>query len=498
VRHILALGCSLSVSVSIAACAPRLPEGEATGGGGGPPEVELTIVPDAPASAAPPVLWLRLEGAARAAADDDPVLVRGTLGKASLEDLANGSPSDSLKERMIAATIVRDGDDVLLLPDAELEDGAHTVGLGALGASWPLVVTRGEAAVLDRVWPPHGRSSSTALAIFCGAAALPPIDQAATLAPDGPAGRLVRGSPLGAARSCIRFAPDAASSSGSAQSLHAPPAIDAGSGRIYLDPAPFALSPGEPEPIDVVACEEGEVAFGPGCARVMDDRLRVRAPEAPVFWAVSGEGVDRALTTTDGAAFTVRGLVPDSEVMLTVEVVGASGAFGGARHTIHTTPPLSHVVITEVYADAVGPEPSSEWVEIQNDGLAPAELSGMVLVDIGGETVLPEAVLAPGQIALVVGDDFVGDGEYDVAPAPGTMLVHVPRVGKNGLGNQGEPLKLVDATGAVVSRFPAMPKPKTGKSIARTSLDAEDSDAGAFYVSDPPTPGAGNVAQGGR
>ena len=418
-------------------------------------------------------------------------MVEGSLGTESLTDLANGTPSDALTKRTIPTTTFRDGDDLVVVPEQRLQPGLHTVAIPSLAETWPFTVTKEGASVLEREWPPHGRTAASALAMYCGTVKLAPLDEPATLEPDGPEGRFVMGTPLGAARRCVRFAPKTESAS-AAGVLHAPPALGDAASRVYLDPSPIALSVGEPAPTDLVACEEGEVPFGPGCATVMDDRVRIRTPEAPVFWAVSAPGIDFARTTKDSETFTVRGLAPSTDSKLTVEIVGLEGAFSGYSRTVHTSAPTSHVVITEVYADAIGPEPASEWVEIQNDGLAPATLDGLILRDIGGDTALPAETLAPQQIALVVGDDFVGDGEYDVPPAPGTLLLRVPRVGKNGLGNQGEPLKLVDAAGTVVSAFPASPKPKSGQSVARVSLDAEDGDASSFRLSDPPTPGAPN------
>jgi hypothetical protein len=482
---------SIPLVVVLSGCAPDLPkpDGEAPSA-----PVELGIVPEAPLDAAPPVLWLRLRGAGEAGIPgDDAVLAEGKLGPSSLDDLAAGQPSDALLERLVPSTVLVDGEDLVLIPHAALPDGRYAVGATNAGLAWELSVHASGARVLERVWPPHGRSASSWVAVYCGADPLGPIDEPVVLVPAGPTGRLVRGTPSGAARSCVRFLPERVSGVSASAVMHVPPAIGADAERVYLDPFPIALAPGEPMPTDLVACEVGEIALGPGCARVMDDRALVRTPEAPVFWAIRGDGVDAVESTRNGATFTLRGLTPSSSVPVTVESLGLEGVFVSTAIVLRTAPPMPHAVITEVYADAVGPEPASEWVELVNDGLAPLSLAGFTLGDIGGETLLPEAVLAPGQLALVVGEDFVGDGEYDVAPAPGTLLVRVPRVGKNGLGNQGEPLKLVDPSGVVLSRFPAEPKPKSGKSVARVTPDAADTSDSGFFIADPPTPGAPNA-----
>ncbi len=476
--------------VSLTGCAPDLPTPDVDASAA----VELAIVPDAPPDAAPPVLWLRLIGAAGAGIPvEDPVLAEGKLGPTSLDDLAAGEPSDALLERLVPSTVLVDGDDLLVLPHSVLSDGRYAVGAASAGLSWELAVRVDGARVLERVWPPHGRSASSWVSVYCGEAPLVPIDEAVTLEPGGPVGRIVRGSPGGAASACVRFVPEAVGHVAAGAVLHPPPSVGEAHARAYLDPFPIALAPGEPTPTDVVACEPGEVVFGPGCARVLDDRVVVRAPEAPVFWAMRGEGLDAVRSTSAGDTFSVRGLAPSSRLEITLETLGLEGAFVRSALVLHTAPPMPHGVINEVYADAIGPEPASEWVELMNDGLAPLSLAGFHLADIGGETPLPPVVLAPGQLALVVREDFSADGEYDVPPAPDTLLIRVATLGKSGLGNQGEPLKLVDPDGVVVSRFPASPKPKSGKSVARQSPDADDTSESAFYLADPPTPGAWNA-----
>ena len=79
-------------------------------------------------------------------------------------------------------------------------------------------------------------------------------------------------------------------------------------------------------------------------------------------------------------------------------------------------------------------------------------------------------------------------------PAPGTLLLRVPKLGKDGLKNGGEPLELVAPDGAVLSRAPALPKPQAGESLARVAPAAPDGDPTSFTTA-APTPGAPNSAQ---
>src|SRR5262249_38977375 len=109
--------------------------------------------------------------------------------------------------------------------------------------------------------------------------------------------------------------------------------------------------------------------------------------------------------------------------------------------------------------------------------------------DIGGKTALPAATLPPGAFALVVNEAFVEDDDIDPRPAKGTLLLRVPKLGNDGLKNEGEPLKLLGPSGAILSRFPAVPKVKPGQSAPRIAPSAPDGDAASFAIG-APTPGA--------
>ncbi|MEO7329486.1 MAG: hypothetical protein ABI193_12960, partial [Minicystis sp.] len=104
---------------------------------------------------------------------------------------------------------------------------------------------------------------------------------------------------------------------------------------------------------------------------------------------------------------------------------------------------------------------------------------------------LPPAWLAPGAFALIVNDGFVEDDGYDPPPGPDTLIVHVPKLGHVGLTNAGEPLLLRDPAGAVVSRFPAGPKPKAGLSLSRRSPETPDLSPAGFART-VPSPGVPN------
>jgi hypothetical protein len=132
-------------------------------------------------------------------------------------------------------------------------------------------------------------------------------------------------------------------------------------------------------------------------------------------------------------------------------------------------------------------------VEIVNDGTVPVDLGGYVLlVDGTAATPLPEGTLSPGGFALIVNEAFSSADGLDPSPAPGTLILTVPKLGKSGLTEAGEPLSLLDGTGAAVSSFPATPKPKKGWSVDRRSPTAPDGVAASFGLAKP-SPGRKNL-----
>jgi hypothetical protein len=257
-----------------------------------------------------------------------------------------------------------------------------------------------------------------------------------------------------------------------------------------LEPAllwPYAHVP-EPE---AMACDPLEVRFGPGCATVEDDRIVVRAPEGPVLWTIDGGAETHVRRSRAEQSFVIRPMPLDAHFRWTV--LDESGRHTEDEVIVHPAPPRAHVVINEVMANPAGVERAQEWVELFNDGLSPVVIAGYGLETGGGTAILPAGVLAPGAFALVVTDAYVEDDGVDPVAAPGTLIVRVPALGRDGLSNDGERLALRDADGAVLSTFPPL-KSKSGVSNARIAPDAPDPNADSFAPSanGSATPGAPN------
>src|SRR5581483_4159874 len=161
---------------------------------------------------------------------------------------------------------------------------------------------------------------------------------------------------------------------------------------------------------------------------------------------------------------------------------------------VTTLPAQPHLVVNEVLANPNGPDRTSEWVELFNDGTTDVDVTGWSLEDAARGSLLPRGTLPPGGYALVVQQGYDAASRADVPPASGTLILRVPELGGAGLSNNGEALRLRDAAGAVVSQFPALAATKPGVSMARREPRAADDDPTAFGPSAAPgaSPGAAN------
>jgi hypothetical protein len=216
----------------------------------------------------------------------------------------------------------------------------------------------------------------------------------------------------------------------------------------------------------VEPCRGDELPIEHGCVQVQDDRIIVRPTTADTLWFVTG-AAQGWFVSEQGEPGVIRGLLPNAEAALDVFVFESSGVNTRAALEVHTQAVNYHVVINEVFPDPHGPEPQGEWIEVYNDSANVAQLGDMALEDEGGKVELPPVQLAPFGYALLVNDTYERTAELDVVPDEDVFLIRLPTLGKSGLANQGETLRLVHNSGMVVSTFPASPKPKAGVSVAR-------------------------------
>jgi hypothetical protein len=492
--HALTLVLALVPALLALGCRPDLGRstGAAGGGGaGGAGAIELVLEPDAPADAAPLALRIRIRGAAL-----DPTavwLVAGEVGPGHLRQLAAGDPSNALAERIVPASAWLAGGELVLAPHGRLAPAeAYAVALADRATTRTIVTAAaddgGEALV--RTWPPVDALAAVARAVLCGPRDLPPIERGITLDPAGVDATVARGAASsGAGRRCVRLVAPSPVPAG--EPLLPPPSITAGGVDLALDPTPLVVGDGAAPPTAPIACDGSEVRFGPGCARVADDRAIVRTPDAPTLWVVSGAGVDQVTATAASEPFVVRSLPPSTALTLEVSATDVAGREAVGSVSVHTGAPGPHPILNEILADPVAPDATAEWIEIVNDGAAPAALGGLRILDVGGEIPLPAVDLAPGAFALVVDADWTPDPALDAVPPPGALVIRVPQLGRGGLANAGELLRLVDDGGAVISAVAPLASKEAGVSIARREPWLADTPSS--FAPGTPTPGAANV-----
>ncbi len=242
-----------------------------------------------------------------------------------------------------------------------------------------------------------------------------------------------------------------------------------------------------------LACGLDEVAQGPLCLWIDDRSISLRALAGAPVRAFLEAGARRSGAVAPRGEITLRldGLTPDADHSLRLVLEGPSGATFVEALDVHTEPILPPVTITEVRADARGPEPRQEYVELLNSGAVPVPLEGWSLsdrVDREGDVLGAVTPLPPGGRALLVASSF--DPEHpDDPPVPeGIPLLRIEgSLGSGGLANAGEPLYLRDAAGRRVSFVPAMPAP--GPGICWVRRDTARTGAPSDFYAAPCTPG---------
>ncbi|MEO6599022.1 MAG: lamin tail domain-containing protein [Polyangiaceae bacterium] len=462
----------------LVACGPPVPEPEASGVS--PPTVHFE--PSADAMQVSNVSHIHVSGSSARSL----FLFQGTLSSYYLGKLKAEPLPDTLLARQVPLVSWRTDSELVAAPLQVLSVGQYSLAAETGLISEFKVST--SLPVLSRLWPPASGNASLRFAIFCSnAAAIPSMSSSEPLSLE-PRHLSVQLAPgvddAGTfADRCLHFSSDAPLESG--ESLISAPVV----GAWALAPALFSGS--DHAAVKALACNAEESVFGLGCVSAADDRALVRTPDAPLLWVVHTEQDSLVRVTEPGAPLVVRGLAPGTAEHLWGMVRDESATMQDFEVTLHTAPARERPILNEALADALGPEPQSEWVELFNDGTLAVDLAQYTFQDGGGRTPLPHAVLAPKSYALLVREDYSPNGS-DEPPAASALLVRVPTLGKSGLSNSGERLALVDAAGRELSVLPAL-SGKPGQSLARRTPASPDDDPVSFSFATP-TPGAPNSA----
>lgn len=449
---------TLSAAASCAACG-----GPSLDSPVPPPPVVVSFEPAAVQDAVPSVFRARLEGGAERG---EPWLLKDELSDYFERALRRGELPETLGARAVPLRYWREGSDWLVQPLTPLEPGAsYSLALRGLGQVTLLRAAAGSPP-LTRFFPVAGRPKHR-FALMCG---LPqPIQQSAlVLQPRSIPLRISSGTHGSPAEGCIGLHVEAPL----VEPVVAPPFL----GAELLEPSPFLpeAQPASPAPS---TCPGGQLAFG-ACLETLDDRLLVTQLNGDALWLVSEPQTTKVAAVAFAPTVLLRGLAPSTEIFLSGEVVTSSGSVSSVELHLTTQPERSHVLLNEVLANAAGPEPASEWVELVNDSERPASLAGLWLEDATGHVALPPQQLAPGEFALLVGSGFQPSG-LDVPLPAAARVIELGSLGQRGLSNSGEALMLVGPSG-VVSRFPALAAPHAGRSLARRSFDAVDDQSLSF------------------
>ena len=452
---------------------------------GGGERVRVTLSDGAALDQAPSVFRLRLEPAP--AVLDDLVLFQDELSSYYRGRIAAGELPDSLLERRVPMLAWSASPSEAFAQPSHVLARGTTYSLALMGQAVLARIILGgdEAPVLERRWPREAGGAFGGVYCLTPAYALAPFS--VVLAPDAVPASFV---PLEFVPECAELGVPGELWMSGAPGVRVPPPS---AGGVLIDPAPLVALENL-DPLTSATCAEPCVALGPGCLCAEDDRALIRGPSAPAFWVLNLEGRAFEGETALELPLVVPELTPLTSYSLSGNVFDRAGRATQVAAQFQTRAAQPRLVINEVYANAAGPEPEQEWVELVNAGTLSTTLGGYVLEDVGGAAILPDIELEANAYAVVVNQSYAPEPDYDLVPLETSVLVVVERLGKSGLSNEGEALRLSGPDGAVVSRFPSLRAPEPGVSAARLTPWADDGAPDAFAPHGAPgaSPGAPN------
>lgn len=454
----------------------------------------LSLDPVAPLDSCPQVVELRIvppQGGAKGARVPGQIaLVEGTVSAVSLGKYQDGEVTEALLERIVPSRILEGDQVVRVRPE----------GILAIGQTYSVISDEGLLGTLRvrpasdptywaRLWPPSESLYFAEQVLYCGGGAAPSDDGTALFPP--PASAQVRSGLDDDGlldEHCLRIVPKA--------EVRGPWLPPVRLGGVAFEPTPVQGGDVLP-PVAAAECAEDESVFGPGCLKFNEEGAVLRGPQTTTMWVLSTSAGVHFEVLQPSAKSVLPGLAKLSGETLFARVFDLAGRSTSCKSTITPLVPDGHVVINEVMANPLGPEPMEEWVELFNAGRASASLEGYRLADGGGTVDLPAIVLEPGAYVVLAKEGYVGGLGGDVAPTAGVAVVRLPVLAKNGLANGGESLTLLDATGGVRSQFPARESSRAGVSLARVSPWVLDDDASGFVSHATPgaSPGGPNVSE---
>jgi hypothetical protein len=260
----------------------------------------------------------------------------------------------------------------------------------------------------------------------------------------------------------------------------------------------FTVPAGAPDDHEPPAIAQPRVEAAADCLRV---RFQLGEPARAVITIRAGPGEELLGTAeVDGEGggevdlVGGTGRLPPGPAEVLVQAVDWAGNRAAAPPlAVEVIPSPVPLVITEVLANPAGSELTQEFVEVLVRGSEPVSTEGLSIEDAAGSDHLPVALLAPGAHALVVAAGFLLSGP-DPPPAAGTVVLRVEgRIGRDGLGNGGEVVRLRDAAGRVVTQYGGWVDTSasswSGRSVKRSAPEACDHPTSWPAHPSLPTPG---------
>jgi hypothetical protein len=167
---------------------------------------------------------------------------------------------------------------------------------------------------------------------------------------------------------------------------------------------------------------------------------------------------------------------------LTLQELGIDGHWTSENLKLVTKSHDFHLIINEIMANPAGKEPDQEWVELYNDSPRTCNVQGFRFADAQSPVELPETQIPGGSFALLVNSSFNLQA-METAPPSVTTIIRLKSLGKNGLSNSGEEVRLIGPDGSVLSSVPALASPKQDCSVERIDLDGPDDRPASFRIS---------------
>jgi hypothetical protein len=173
---------------------------------------------------------------------------------------------------------------------------------------------------------------------------------------------------------------------------------------------------------------------------------------------------------------------------------------GGFGPTISTPAGITHVVVSEVYAEpdaAHGSTPAHEWIELFNPTASPVDISRWVVQTSQSTQSLPANVSIPAKGYVVVAPS--GSVRTDWNLASSVQVIVVENAFGIELRSAGDRLSILTNTSSPVDALswgddvsimsPAATAPTVGRALIRSSLARDTDVAQEWVVTSAPTPG---------